>query len=141
MILQFIDWLMALKKNLSKINLTKEFIEAANDDFIDEKTKKYLHDFWFNTRDSGGLRLTDYGFKFVTIKADIKDYKIEFPNDFKITPQILLYLDKYIDSPYYINKHYIFVFSERTAFELYLFSGDIRKYGYTKALSDRLNQN
>ena len=132
---------MELKKNLSKTNLTRKFLETANENFLEEKIKKYLHDFWFNTRNNGGLRLTDYGFKYITIKAGIKDYKIEFPKDFKITPQVLLYLDKYIDSPYYINKHYIFVFSERTAFELYLFSGDVSKYGFTKALADRLNQN
>jgi hypothetical protein len=29
---------------------------------------------------------------------------------------------------------------ERAAFELYLFSGDIRKFGHNKALAKRLNQ-
>ena len=55
-----------------------------------------------------------------------------------MTPQILVWLDKFIDSPYYFNKKKIIVTEERTAFELYLFSGDVRKMGYAKAMASRL---
>jgi hypothetical protein len=124
-----------------KVDLTKAFLLAA-DEYDEEKLDKKLFDFWYNIRkkDSGGLRLTDYGYKFVTQRAEIKEYKVEFPEQFAITPQVLLWLDNYIASPYYITKKWISVFSEKSAFELYLFSGDIRKYGYNKALSHRLDQ-
>lgn len=117
-------------------------MKAAGDDHTDErKSKKNKVDWFYNIRPDGGLRLTDFGFKYVTIKADLKSYKVEFPKDFSITPQILLWLDNFIESPYYITKKTITVFKESSAFELYLFSGDIRKYGYNKALARRLNQN
>jgi hypothetical protein len=77
---------------------------------------------------------------FIENEAKIKIYKIDFPKDFSITPQILLWLDKFIDSPYYITKRSITVLKEKAAFELYLFSGDIQKLGYNKALAKRLSQ-
>lgn len=125
-----------------KDQLVQTFMKAAGDDHTDErKSKKNKVDWFYNIRPDGGLRLTDFGFKYVTIKADLKSYKVEFPKDFSITPQILLWLDNFIESPYYITKKTITVFKESSAFELYLFSGDIRKYGYNKALARRLNQN
>jgi hypothetical protein len=53
---------------------------------------------------------------------------------------VLVWLDNFIDSPYYITKKFIVVLKEKAAFELYLFSGDIRKMGYNKALACRLSQ-
>jgi hypothetical protein len=126
---------------MDKLELTRSFMLAA-DEFDEDKVEKKYIDFWFNIRkkDEGGLRLTEYGYKYVCFKAELKEYKVEFPKQFSITPQILLWLDTFINSPYYITKKYILVFTEKAAFELYLFSGDISKYGYTKALAKRLNQ-
>jgi hypothetical protein len=84
--------------------------------------------------------LTDEGLNFVQDDAKIKTYKIDFPKDFAITPQILVWLDQFIDSPFYITKKSITVLKEKAAFELYLFSGDIRKLGYNKALAKRFSQ-
>lgn len=124
-----------------KVEMTKAFLTAANE-YDESKLSKKVIDFWYNIRkkDSGGLRLTEYGYKYITQRAEIKEYKIDFSEQFAITPQVLLWLDNYINSPYYITKKWISVFSEKSAFELYLFSGDIRKYGYNKALSQRLDQ-
>jgi hypothetical protein len=63
---------------------------------------------------------------------------VDLPEDIKITPQILVWLDKFISSPYFFNKKQIIVTEEKTAFELYLFSGDVRKMGYMKAMAKRL---
>jgi len=125
-----------------KDNYTKLFLKAAEEDITDELIKKRKSDWWWNVRskETGGLRLTDFALKYIQQKAELKTYKIDFPKDFSITPQILLWLDNYIESPYYITKKSITVLKERSAFELYLFSGDVKKYGYTKALSKRLNQ-
>jgi len=121
---------------------TRVFLQAANIEFADDTIKKYSAVFWFSFRnkDQGGLRLTEQGLQFIQEHAKIKTYKIEFPKEFAFTPQVLVWLDNFIDSPYFITKKNITVMKEKAAFELYLFSGDIRKFGHNKALSKRLNQ-
>jgi|SRR5210317_925422 hypothetical protein len=144
MIFQYTN-LLAEKKNSEmdvKDDYTKIFLKAAEESITDEKVKKLKLDWWWNVRskDDGGLRLTDFAIKYIEQKAQIKTYKISFPKNFSITPQILLWLDNYIESPYYITKRSITVLKEKAAFELYLFSGDVQKLGYNKALSKRLSQ-
>ena len=97
---------------------------------------------WWNYRQksSGGLRLTEEGFNFIIENTEIRNYKVDFPKDLKLTPQILIYLDRFISCPYYVEKTSITVFEEKSALELYLFSGDIKKMGAVKALTKRLNQ-
>jgi len=125
-----------------KDTYTKVFLEAANQEATKETISKYKPIWWYNYREkeSGGLRLTDQGFEFVTEHADLKTYSVEIPKELKITPQVLLWLDQGLLSPFYLDKRTITVISERAAFELYLFSGDIRKMGTAKALNKRLNQ-
>ena len=67
-------------------------------------------------------------------KIDLATYDIPFPADFKITTQVIIFLDKFIDCPYYITPRSIIVTNEKKAVELTLFSGDLRKYGLTKAM-------
>jgi hypothetical protein len=52
-----------------------------------------------------------------------------------LTTQIIIFLDKFIDCPYYLTKDGILVTNEKKAVELALFSGDVRKYGLNKALT------
>lgn len=126
----------------SKLQYTAAFLKAAGLDLNTEEIKKYLPIFWFNTRDKdiGGLRLTESGVAFVIDKADIKTYQIPFPTDLLLSPQILIWLDQQIECPYFIEKKKITVLSERVAFELYMFSGDIKKMGSAKAMSKSLSQ-
>ena len=125
-----------------KDNYTNIFLKAAELDITAELVKSKRMDWWWNVRvkNDGGLRLTDQAMDFIKNESEIKIYKIDFPKDFSITPQILLWLCKFIDSPYYITKRSISVLKEKAAFELYLFSGDVQKLGYNKALSKRLSQ-
>jgi hypothetical protein len=125
-----------------KDTYTRVFLQAADQDSNPETVKKYKSIWWWNFRskDSGGLRLTEEAMTFIQEDAKIKTYKIEFPKEFAFTPQVLVWLDNFIDSPFYITKKFIVVLKEKAAFELYLFSGDIRKLGYNKALAKRLSQ-
>jgi len=125
-----------------KNHYTEIFLKASELPYTESDLKDKRIEWWYNvrTKDSGGLRLTTEGLNFIQTKSKIKIYKIDFPKDFSITPQVLLWLDNFIDSPYYITKKSITVLKEKAAFELYLFSGDVRKLGYTKALSKRLSQ-
>lgn len=125
-----------------KDTYTRVFLEAANQIADSDTVKKHKSVWWWNFRskDTGGLRLTEEAVTFIEEDAKIKTYKINLPDEFAITPQILIWLDNFIDSPFYITKKYIVVLKEKAAFELYLFSGDIRKLGYNKALAKRTNQ-
>jgi hypothetical protein len=125
-----------------KDTYTRVFLQAANQSADVDTVKKYKSIWWWNFRskDSGGLRLTEEAMTFIQEDAKIKTYKIEFPKEFAFTPQVLVWLDNFIESPFYITKKFIVVLKEKAAFELYLFSGDIKKLGYNKALSKRLSQ-
>ena len=81
------------------------------------------------------------GLQFIIEQADIKVYQIKLPKELTLTSQVIIWLDQFIDSPFHITKKEITVMSEKAAFELYLFSGDVRKMGHAKAMSKRLSQN
>jgi hypothetical protein len=51
-----------------------------------------------------------------------------------LTTQTIIFLDQFIDCPYFLTNKNVTVTNERKAVELTLFSGDIRKYGMSKAL-------
>jgi hypothetical protein len=125
-----------------KHSYTATFLKAADQDPTEEKIKEMIPLWWYNLRGKkdGGLRLTDAGITFVEKESDIKTHQIDLPKEAAITPQILVWLDNYINSPYYLTKKYIKVLSEKTAFELYLFSGDVTKYGMSKTLAKRMAQ-
>jgi hypothetical protein len=126
----------------SKIQYTVAFLKAAGLEANPEEIKNYHSIFWLSTRDKdvGGLRLSEEGINFVKDTADIKIYQIPFPNDLTLSPQILIWLDQQIECPYYIEKKKITVLSERVAFELYMFSGDIKKMGSSKAMAKAFSQ-
>jgi len=81
------------------------------------------------------LRLTDAGYEFIKEKLNLTTYDVPYPADFEFTTQVLIFMDNFIDCPYYLGRRELVVTNERKAMELHLFSGDIRKYGLNKALS------
>lgn len=99
-------------------------------DFVEKYSKLW----WKNKRskEHGGLRLTDEGMEIVR-QLNLETYQIPFPKNFKITTQVLIQLDQFIDCPYYLSEKFIIVTSERKAVELTLFSGDVRLFGNAKA--------
>ena len=74
-------------------------------------------------------------------QIELKSYEIAFTEDTEWTVQLILHLDKFLESPYYLDKKTIMVFREKTAVELMLFSGDLQKYGLAKAMSQKNNEN
>ena len=122
---------------ISKETYTKIFLKQATISIGENTLKEYMPMWWKNTRRSGGLRLTEDGFEFITEKLNIQTYEVPFPIDFTLTTQVIIFLDKYINCPYLLADDGIVVTNERKAMELMLFSGDIRKYGLNKAM-DRL---
>ena len=120
---------------ISKEAYTKVFLKQANISLGENTMKEYMPIWWKNTRRSGGLRLTDEGFTFITERLEIQVYEVPFPVDFTLTTQVIIFFDKYINCPYLLAEDGIVVTNERKAMELMLFSGDIRKYGLNKAIS------
>lgn len=121
---------------MNKISYTKIFLQELGRGTDDAAIREYLPLWWQNTRtkDNGGLRLTDEGLQIVK-DAGIKTYEIPYPKEMPITTQVIIFLDKFIDCPYYITSKAITVTNEKKAVELALFSGDLRRYGITKTLT------
>ena len=102
---------------ISKEAYTKIFLKQANISIGENTMKEYMPVWWKNTRRSGGLRLTDAGFEFITEKLEIKVYEVPFPMDFTLTTQVIIFLDKYINCPYFLAEDGIVVTNERKAME------------------------
>lgn len=120
-----------------KTTYTKIFLQQGNITVTDTTIREYMPIWWRNSRvkAEGGLRLTEEGLKFVQDRLQLQTYDVPFPQEFTITTQVLIFLDKFIDCPYYLAADGIIVTNEKKAMELHLFSGDIRKYGLIKAMS------
>lgn len=121
---------------MNQTYFTKLFLKLRNEEVYPNANlfEKYLKLWWKNKRKKavGGLRLTDEGFEVVK-QIELETYSIPFPKNFKITTQVLIQLDQFIDCPYYLTDKSIIVTSEKKAVELTLFSGDVRLYGNAKA--------
>ena len=119
-----------------KETYTKIFLKELGQSTSDNAVKEYMPLWWKNTREknNSGLRLTELGFDVLT-QIDLATYEIPYPKDMPLTTQVIIFLDRFIDCPYYLTNNSIHVTSERKAVELTLFSGDLRKYGLAKAIS------
>jgi hypothetical protein len=115
---------------------TKLFLKELGKSINPLSVKEYMSIWWKNNRDKeeGGLRLTEEGFDVLT-KIDLATYDIPYPRDVPLSTQVIIHLDKFIDCPYYLTNRSIVVTNEKKAVELTLFSGDLRKYGLTKAVN------
>lgn len=124
-----------------KIDITRYLAEQEGLSYDDPHLKKLLATFWQNPRNKvqGGLRLTEQGFE--TMSKYFKSHKINFENpkekneNWNFSNQLILRLDNFIDCPWYINHRSIWVFSDKMAVQLVLFSGDVRKFTTAKARS------
>jgi len=118
-----------------KETYTKIFLKELGKATSDTNVKQYMPLWWQNTRSkgSGGLRLTEEGYNILK-QIELATYDIPYPKDMPLTTQVIIFLDQFIDCPYYLTNRSITVTDEKKAVELTLFSGDLRKYGLTKAL-------
>lgn len=119
-----------------KDTYTKVFLKQLDKSINEVTLKEFKPLWWQNTRskDQGGLRLTDEGLRMIIEDIKLSTYDVPYPADFELTTQTIIFLDQFIDCPYYMGRRGITVLDEKKALELHLFSGDIRKYGLTKAM-------
>ena len=123
---------------ISKETYTIMFLKEWGKSTDAANLKLYTRNWWQNNRskESGGLRLTDEGYEFLVGELHLKEYEVPFTEPIELSPQTIIFLDRYIDCPYYLTNNSITVFSERKSFQLYMFSDDIRKFGIIKALNN-----
>jgi hypothetical protein len=119
-----------------RTELTRYVLQQAGKPHDDAYVKKMLPAFWMNPRQKakGGLRLTESGWDWLR-EADLKYYQIDLPKEIEWTNQLIIRLDQFIECPFYITKKAIYVFGERMAVQLVLFSGNIQKYGLSRAMA------
>lgn len=120
-----------------KETYTKIFLKQLNVAISPTSLKLYSREWWKNnrTKDAGGLRLTEEGYTILKDSLEIRFFAVPLPRDTTFTTETIIYLDQFITCPYYLTDKHIFVTDERKSMELHLFSGDLRKYGLTKAMS------
>jgi len=112
-----------------KHEITKVVLESLGLPADEQRIKKTIPTWWVNTRNKlkGGLRLTEQGFECLQ-KADIKCYEIKFEEPILFTNELAIWIDQNIDCPFYLTARKIWVFGEKTAVQLVLFSGNIAKF-------------
>lgn len=121
----------------TKIDITKKVLEIVSPGYTEKDLRVSYRQWWVNVRKNskGGFRLTPEGFAAFS-SAKIESYKIRFfdnpPPDISIN-QMILWVDRYMDCPFFISPKELFVFGSNTAIQLILFSGDMEKFIKTKA--------
>ena len=125
-----------------KETYTKIFLRQLDKSISDLSVKEHMPLWWKNTRNKGqgGLRLTDEGYNIIQ-QIELATYDVPYPKDMPLTTQVIIFLDQFIDCPYYLTNRSITVTNEKKAVELTLFSGDLRKYGLTKAMTRQKKNN
>lgn len=118
-----------------KETYTKIFLKEKGLAITEANVKQYMPLWWQNsrTKKTGGLRLTETGYELLQ-EIGLAVYDIPYPKDMPLTTQVIIFLDQFIDCPYYLTNRSITVTNEKKAVELTLFSGDLRKYGLIKAM-------
>ena len=125
-----------------KTAYTRTFLELLEQPTHDESIKTNYYTWWQNVRESyqaRSLRLTKPGLEMLKT-LDLKTYDIKFPAKVIFTPQTYLWLDEFVDCPYYVDKKKIIVTMEKMALQLMLFAGDVTKYGLARAMSKAEDQ-
>ena len=124
---------------ISRDVLTKIFLQQWGKSTDDTNVSMYSRTWWQSNRTSkqSAFRLTDKGYEFLVSELELKEYEIPFTEPIELSPQTIIFLERYVDCPYYLTTQSITVFSERKSFELYMFSDDIRKFGLIKAMNER----
>jgi hypothetical protein len=124
---------------ISRTALTKIFLQQWGKSIDDANVQLFSRKWWQSTRvgKDSAFRLSDEGYEFLVKELDLREYEIPFTEPIELSPQTIIFLERYVDCPYYLTNMSITVFSERKSFELMLFSDDIRKFGLIKAMNER----
>jgi hypothetical protein len=84
-----------------KLELTRKLVSQLPLDSwtVDEARLAW----WYNFRDSGGMRLTPKGFDVFVKQLSIECYEFDIPEKSKFNQRTILELDRRLQMPYYIK--------------------------------------
>jgi hypothetical protein len=124
---------------ISRELYTKIFLNSLGKSTDDASVKMLMNKIWQSrrTKSDGGLRLSLEGYEFLIDEVGLESYEVPFSEHIELSPQTIIFFDRFMDCPYLLTSQSLIVFSEKKAFELHLFSDDIRKYGLIKAMNAR----
>jgi hypothetical protein len=120
-----------------KIEITRYTAEQLGLPTDDRSIRNHKRLWWQNLRvkTKGGLRLTEAGYT-ALCQAKIRDLKVKYDAKFEYNNQFILMLDNHIEVPWYITPKAIYVFNDRLAVQLVLFSGNIERLIRAKIASN-----
>ena len=123
----------------AKLLVTHSFLTSLNLPTDPKTVGKFLPIWWKNPRLQGerSFALTEEGYRVATEEANLQFYKVDMPSQIKFTNQLIIWLDRYIDCPYYIFRRSVYVSREKVAVQLVLFGGDLEKFGRAKAAQNK----
>jgi len=123
---------------MNRVALTKIFLQQWGKSTDNANVEMYSRTWWQSNRiGKNSFRLTEQGYEFLVRELELREYEIPFTEPIELSPQTIIFLEKYVDCPYLLTNQSITVFSERKSFELMMFSDDIRKFGLVKAMNER----
>ena len=79
-----------------KLSLTKQILDTIDSPPSEELA---LMTWWSNIQDTGGMGLTNEGFRIFTEVLDLKHYDWEFPDNKMLGNRIVLALDRKMEFP------------------------------------------
>ena len=98
---------------ISRETYTKIFLQQSDKSIDSANVKLHLHTWWqsHRSKDSGGLRLSEEGFDFLTNNLELKSYEVPFTESIDLSPQVIIFFDRNMDCPYFLTNSAITVFS------------------------------
>lgn len=85
---------------INRDDLTKRVIELAS---LDIDLDQAVSDWWYDRRETGGLRLTDHGNEIFMQCLDLDSWHYEI-NTTVLIPRNLLIMDRYLTCPYHLSR-------------------------------------
>ena len=124
----------------AKIKITQYVAEQLGLSGDEKSINNLKQILWQNPRnkEKGGLRLTNQGFENLK-QAGIKYHKVVFEKPVEYTNQTILWLDNFIECPWFTTKREIFVFDDKIAVQLVLFSGNIGRFVEVRAKKSQIS--
>lgn len=123
-----------------KLEITKYLAEQWSLDRDPKSLKKLIILWWQNPRDKikGGLRFTDEGF--ARASTHLRFHKVDIDDGIDYNNRLIIRLDNLIECPWYLSNKHIFLFDEKVAVQMILFSGNITRFTNAKVKNRLTNQ-
>lgn len=117
---------MAIDSPIDQIGWTKRFAESVASPTISQ-FEKLRHSWWFNPSNVHSMRLSEVGFRFATVRAEIKHYSHNL--DREMLPKTLVQLERSLLYPYYIARlKTIKLLDEAMSVTLILYDNNLQTY-------------